>query len=169
MTVREKMKLVATVTVCLAAVLGVVITVIDVANSLRLAKRADDMTKEIFERVSVESSKENKSDDGYFTVTKDGEGFSYDIEHSAIGENEALEMAAKALKKKSNVGYIGNYRYKKVDVGGSTVIIFLNCYQQVFAIKSFALLSVIISLVAVLAAGCLTYVLSPRIMNAIKQ
>ena len=49
---------------------------------------------------------------------------------ASIDADTAVEYANKALSKRSDEGYIGNYRYAKIDNSGETVLIFLNASRE---------------------------------------
>ena len=92
---------------------------------------------------------------------------------ASIDEDSASEYAEKALSKRSDNGYIGNYRYLKTESDDATVIIFLNASRELQIAKSLLDLSIIISVLSLTLVFILVVIISKKaikpIENNIKQ
>ena len=92
---------------------------------------------------------------------------------ASIDADTAVEYANKALAKHSDQGYIGNYRYTKIDNKGETVLIFLNASRELQFARTLGLLTVEISLASLVLVFILVVIFSKKairpIENNIKQ
>ncbi len=81
---------------------------------------------------------------------------------ASIDDTKAETFGQRALSKKSDRGYIEEYRFLKQSVGNSTVIIFLNAIRERQYIKSLLIMTIVISLVSLLLVFVLVVILSRR-------
>ena len=92
---------------------------------------------------------------------------------ASIDADTAVEYANKALAKRSDEGYIGNYRYAKIDNSGETVLIFLNASRELQFARTLCLLTIEISLASLILVFILVVIFSKKairpIENNIKQ
>ena len=92
---------------------------------------------------------------------------------ASIDADTAVEYANKALSKRSDEGYIGNYRYAKIDNSGETVLIFLNASRELQFARTLCLLTIEISLASLILVFILVVIFSKKairpIENNIKQ
>ena len=92
---------------------------------------------------------------------------------ASIDANTAVEYANKALAKKSDDGYVGNYRYTKISNGDETVLVFLNASRELQFARTLFLLTIEISLVSLVLVFILVVIFSKKairpIENNIKQ
>ena len=92
---------------------------------------------------------------------------------ASIDADTAVEYANKALTKKSDDGYIGNYRYTKINNGDETVLVFLNASRELQFARTLFLLTIEISLVSLVLVFILVVIFSKKairpIENNIKQ
>jgi signal transduction histidine kinase len=92
---------------------------------------------------------------------------------ASIDADTAVEYANKALAKRSDEGYIGNYRYAKSDNSGETVLIFLNASRELQFARTLCLLTIEISLASLILVFILVVIFSKKairpIENNIKQ
>ena len=92
---------------------------------------------------------------------------------ASIDAGTAVEYANKALAKRSDAGYIGNYRYAKIDNSGETVLIFLNASRELQFARTLCLLTIEISLASLILVFILVVIFSKKairpIENNIKQ
>ena len=86
---------------------------------------------------------------------------------AAISQDQAVSMANEALSKNGDTGYIGKYRYKVIDNG--SMVIFVDCSQQLDYAKNFLLISVFVAIGACLAIFVLVFFLSYRAVQPIAQ
>ena len=112
----------------------------------------------------------------FFVVRVDGTGqatfLSMDF-IASVDENSASEYADKALARRSDKGYIGNYRYLKTESDDATVIIFLNAGRELQIARSLLDLSITISVLSLTMVFILVVIFSKKairpIENNIKQ
>ena len=112
----------------------------------------------------------------FFVVHVDNEDnatyFSMDF-IASVDENSAVEYANKALARKSDTGFIGNYRYSKIDKDGETILIFLNASRELQFARTLGLLTLEISLASLILVFILVVIFSKKaikpIENNIKQ
>ena len=92
---------------------------------------------------------------------------------ASIDSDTAAEYADKALAKHSDRGFIGNYRYAKIDKSGETVLVFLNAGREIQFARTLGLLTLVISLASLVLVFALVVLFSKKairpIENNIKQ
>ena len=92
---------------------------------------------------------------------------------ASVDENSAVEYANKALARKSDNGFIGNYRYSKIDKDGETILIFLNASRELQFARTLGLLTLEISIASLVLVFILVVIFSKKairpIENNIKQ
>lgn len=109
-------------------------------------------------RMSAETPFETR----YFSVTvDDGGNQSIDVSHVAsVSEEEAQKFAADILESQKTDGYIGQYRYRATQTEEGTLLVFLDCRNDIQNIKNFALISLLVGAVCILLVLILVVVLS---------
>ena len=92
---------------------------------------------------------------------------------ASIDSDTAAEYADKALARNSNRGFIGNYRYAKIDKDDGTVLVFLNAGREIQFARTLGLLTLVISLASLVLVFALVVLFSKKairpIENNIKQ
>ena len=92
---------------------------------------------------------------------------------ASIDSETAVDYANKALSKKADQGYIGNYRYAKIDNGDETMLVFLNASRELQFARTLGLLTLEVSLVSLILVFILVMIFSKKairpIENNIKQ
>lgn len=109
----------------------------------------------------------------YFTVTLDEEGkvLSSNLgKIAAISREEAEEYAGYVFKNDTIKGFKGIYRYR-VDRGNddNTMIIFLDCRQDIESFKIFALTSLLVSAFGLLAVFILVLIFSKIVFRPVEE
>ncbi|MDD3279107.1 MAG: HAMP domain-containing sensor histidine kinase [Lachnospiraceae bacterium] len=107
-------------------------------------------------RLSAETPFETR----YFSVRVASDGSqSIDVSHVAsISEEEAGNYATEILKSQKNSGYIEQYRYHSTVSEDSTLLVFVDCRNDLQSIRSFAIISMLVG------AVCMALVLLPVIV-----
>lgn len=106
----------------------------------------------------------------YFTVTADADGTLTDCNLERIAsvtEEEAEEYAASALENSETTGYEGIYRYRISREGDTTLLIFLDCSQDLGTVETFAKTSFGISLIGLAAVFVLIVVFSRLVFRPV--
>ncbi|MBR3004018.1 MAG: GHKL domain-containing protein [Lachnospiraceae bacterium] len=88
----------------------------------------------------------------YFAAVVSSDGTIKDIDISriiSVDRTTAEEYVQKALSGSSNKGFIGQFRYMKMQDGDDTRIVFLDCGRRLEAFNKFMLISILIGV-----AGC---------------
>lgn len=176
------------------AVLAVVMGAINIANYQRVVSRADEMTELLarndgrLEMPPVNNPMGNRAGRGmfrpegmspetpfstrFFTVTLDTEGnvLSSDVGNiAAIDSDDAKEYAKKAFEKGKLKGFAGIYRYNIVKSGENIMIVFLDSSQNLDNFKSFALISVVASVLGLLAVFILVLIFSKIVFKPVEK
>jgi len=112
----------------------------------------------------------------FFTVRIEDSGNTTSISTdfvASIDSDTAAEYADKALARKADQGYIGNYRYAKIDKDDGTVLIFLNASREIQFARTLGLLTLAVSIASLILVFILVVIFSKRairpIENNIKQ
>ncbi|MBE5762701.1 MAG: HAMP domain-containing histidine kinase [Clostridiales bacterium] len=86
---------------------------------------------------------------------------------AAISQEEAISMANEAVSSNKDSGYIGNYRYKVVNDG--SMVIFVDCTQQLDYAQNFFLISMIVAFSAIVAIFVLILLISNKVVKPIAE
>ena len=114
----------------------------------------------------------------YFVLyyTESGSLLRAEMNHiAAVTEDDADTYLAVALKHGEGFGYTGTYKYEVVDTGGGQYMaIFLDCYNELHALRTVALISLLgvagcVTLVFVLVLVLSRRAITPVIESAEKQ
>ena len=112
----------------------------------------------------------------FFTVRIEDSGNTTSISTdfvASIDSDTAAEYADKALARNSDRGFIGNYRYAKIDKDDGTVLIFLNAGRELQFARTLGLLTLAVSIASLILVFILVVIFSKRairpIENNIKQ
>lgn len=104
------------------------------------------------------------------TLNADGEAVCTDLLNVAtVDEATAIEMAQAAQKRGKDKGFSDGYRYLGDGQDAQTQWLFLNREREIATVKSFLLISVLISLGGLLMVFVLMVLLSGRIVRPIAQ
>ena len=88
---------------------------------------------------------------------------------ASVDESEAIDYALSALSKKSDRGYLGGYRYARIDSDDATVVVFLNCENEIRSMNSILCMTLAISAAALLLVFILVVLLSKKAIQPIAQ
>ena len=165
----------------LLAVLVVIIGGINMVNYTNVVNNADSVLSLLSEnegrfpknnafprRPNREMSPELPFESRFFSVLLDGDGQILQTETgniAAVDAESAIAMAQTAAAKKSGTGFLGDYRYQKVQEGTRVRIIFLDCGRSLESFRTFLFASILISLCGFLVVLAVVTLLSGRIMR----
>jgi signal transduction histidine kinase len=108
----------------------------------------------------------------FFVVrfNEEGEASSFYMDYvAAVDEVNAVEYGIKALNGKGDRGYIKGYRYKKLSLGDSTVIVFLNVEKELQSMRLLWVLSALIPFVILLPVFILVVIFSKKAISPIAE
>lgn len=107
-------------------------------------------------------SEETPFETRYFSVKVDEEGNqTIDITHVAsISEEDAQGYATQILSSQKTGGYIGQYRYRLTKTDTNTLLVFVDCRNDISSIQNFALISLLVGAVCILLVLFLIIILS---------
>ena len=165
----------------LLAVLVVIIGGINMANYANVVNNADTVLSLLSEnhghfpnlsffshRLHKDLSPELPFESRFFSVLLDENWLSLQTETgniAAVDVESAIAMAQTAAAKKSGTGFLGDYRYQKVQEGTRVRIIFLDCGRSLESFRTFLFASILISLCGFLVVLAVVTLLSGRIMR----
>lgn len=175
-------------------VLSVIISGIHVMNYHRIENDADRMLSLIAEndgkmpfgkpkfemgkkddfgkRDMIKFSPETPYETRYFSVVIGANGI---VERSDTGKIAAIdtESAVQYAKEIYNGNKIsefeGNYRFLKYEKNGSTIITFLDCTRELDGFRSFIIISIIVSILGLLAVSALIVIASKVILKPVEE
>ena len=89
---------------------------------------------------------------------------------SLIADQDALQSkVVEALEKGKTSGFIGSYRFLKVETNVGDLILFLNCQRELDSYESFVKNSVLISIGVILSVLVLIILVSKRVIAPIQE
>ena len=89
---------------------------------------------------------------------------------SLIADQDALQSkVVEALEKGKTSGFIGSYRFLKVETNVGDLILFLNCQRELYSYESFVKNSVLISIGVILSVLVLIILVSKRVIAPIQE
>lgn len=89
---------------------------------------------------------------------------------SLIADQDALQSKViEALEKGKTSGFIGSYRFLKVETNVGNLILFLNCQRELDSYESFVKNSVLISIGVILSVLVLIILISKRVIAPIQE
>ena len=111
-------------------------------------------------------------DTRYFTVTFDSNGKAVDSNYdniAALGESDAEKLAKGIFDGDKEKGFKGNYRFRKADSDGGTMVIAVDCYRGLGNFRSFLLYSLLVSVLGIMSVFVLVLVLSKRAVRPVAE
>ena len=119
-----------------------------------------------------ELSPEMPYESRYFTVQLNSNGEAVLVDTgkiAAIDSETAIEYAENLWSRKSDSGFISNYRYLRQYNPGGMMIIFLDCRKNLSSFRSFLFYSLICSLAGMIAFAVLVLLLSRMVMKPVQE
>lgn len=89
---------------------------------------------------------------------------------SLIPDQDALQSKViEALEKGKSSGFIGSYRFLKVETNVGNLILFLNCQREIDSYESFVRNSILISIIVIISVFILIVLVSKKVIAPIQQ
>ncbi len=172
--------------ITLFVMLTVIMTAINLLNYMSFANSSDETLEIIAENKGRipdgkdkgdKKSKPEKKEDispetpyetRYFSViyNKDGKTVHYNTEHIAAVDGDAAKKYADDVLRQGEIkGSYGVYRYLVTESDKGTAVTFLDCEKALDSVRTFFVISILISLAGLLAVFVLIYFLSKRIIR----
>ena len=179
-------KFIATAVGSVAVVIAILAITLNLINYYKLEERIDttllDASKsQALIRIFAEDgddliiTKNSSSTTDYngFSIAKvDGVGkivkaYRDDI---LLPNQEALQSKVfEALKEGKTSGFIGSYRFLKVETNVGNLILFLNCQREIDSYESFVRNSILISIIVIISVFILIVLVSKKVIAPIQQ
>jgi len=108
----------------------------------------------------------------FFIVRYDASGnfASAAMDHVAsVDSQQAQQYGTQILNARTKKGYIGIYRYAKIQVNESTVVIFLNASKELRDVNALQILTLVVSIVSLILVFILVVVFSGRAIKPIEK
>lgn len=172
-------KMVATAMVSLLVVLTVILCAIHGVNYQAIVTSSDDVldilgaNRGMFPRPGVEGfSPEMPYEARYFSVLLNPQGQTILVDTgkiAAVDQQEAVNFASQVWQGQNTRGFLGEYRYLKVQEGPDWRIIFLDCGRNLATFRGFLITSLWVSAGGLLAVFVLLVVVSGRIAKPVAE
>ena len=94
---------------------------------------------------------------------------SYRDDALIVNKDDLQKLVSKALKKTGESGYIGTYRYLKVNNDAGNLVLLLNTQRELDSFHAFLRNSIIISLIVILSVLILVVMVSKKVIAPIQQ
>ncbi|WP_294785666.1 HAMP domain-containing sensor histidine kinase [uncultured Eubacterium sp.] len=117
-------------------------------------------------------SKETPFETRYFTVTFDSDGNMSDCDTgkiAAIDEDSAKEYAGEVYTSSKITGFFDIYRYRVTETEDGTMIVFVDCRQEITTVKNFAVNSFGISTLGLAAVFVLVVFFSKLVFRPVAE
>ena len=88
---------------------------------------------------------------------------------ASVDDMQAIEYTTQALEDKADQGYIGSYRYKRIDADDAVVVVFLNCERELQSMRSILCMTLVISGTALILVFFLVLLFSRKAIQPIAQ
>lgn len=163
------------ITMCsIAAVFGILMVIINVANYYDVCKNADRRLDILEDNGGAFPRSDLFHEDGspgdkkphmqglspeapfetrYFTVRLDNEGVVLSVDTgriAAVDTEEAAQYASKLYTRGKMSGFYSNYKYRAISDNGGFMYIFLDCGKELSTFHSFLTASIMVSLLGIL-------------------
>ena len=184
---KMKWRVILSAMLAFSAVIMMIAVLVNVVNFYAVTNRADHTLSYILELENNISDKsgseapppgpfmalpdlESNYMTRFFVVRFDAEGnaiSAYTDYIAALDEEEAVELAKRAVRKKIDSGYLGEYRFVSQGVGDTTVVIFLNATRDLQFVKSLRNLTIVIVAASLILVFILVFFLSGKAIRPI--
>ena len=126
------------------------------------------MDKKMKEGMSPETPYETR----YFTVFFDDRGNVSAADTgfvAAISTDDAMELAKEAYENSRASKFIGNYKYKKANFNGGTMVVFIDCSRDLDTVHSFVMTSIIMGSIGMILVFILVVILSKIVVKPMAE
>ncbi len=156
-------------------VVFLIAAVINVTNYLEIDDKAKEIVEilvendgrfpQVFEKPTQHLTAETPYTTRYFTIKLDENGEIINTDTKSIilvSEEQAIVYAENILETGKETGYINRYKFQVVDMDYGTLMLFIDCNQELTMFYSFLQSSILIGLVTLLCVFLLMVVLSKK-------
>lgn len=179
-------KFVASAVMSVAIVITLMATTLNFINYYKLEQRIDETLYETSRSSAINTIfSENSETDlviakntaasassgfSLAKIDKNGNIIKSYRDDSLISSQDALQKMTKQVVDKSNdSGFLGSYRYYKVETNTGDLVLFLNCQRELDSYYSFLKNSIIISGIVILSVLLLVVMVSKKVISPIQQ
>lgn len=126
------------------------------------------MDKKMKEGMSPETPYETR----YFTVFFDNKGNVSAADTgfvAAISTDDAMDLAKEAYENSRVSKFIGNYKYKKANFNGGTMVVFIDCSRDLDTVHSFVITSIVMGTIGMILVFILVVILSKIVVKPMAE
>lgn len=126
------------------------------------------MDKKMKDGMSPETPYETR----YFTVFFDDRGNVSAADTgfvAAISTDDAMDLAKEAYENSRVSKFIGNYKYKKANFNGGTMVVFIDCSRDLDTVHSFVMTSIIMGAIGMILVFILVVILSKIVVKPMAE
>lgn len=144
-------------------------TLLDASKSQAIAK----IFSEDGDDLVITKNSTNPTDYNGFSIAKvdsDGEIIKAYRDDTLVSNHDALQnKVEQALEKGGTSGFIGSYRYLKVNTEVGNLILFLNCQRELDSFESFVKNSILISIFVIVSVLIMIILISKKVIAPIQE
>lgn len=144
-------------------------TLLDASKSQAIAK----IFSEDGDDLVITKNSTNPTDYNGFSIAKvdsDGEIIKAYRDDTLVLNHDALQnKVVQALEKGGTSGFIGSYRYLKVNTEVGNLILFLNCQRELDSFESFVKNSILISIFVIVSVLIMIILISKKVIAPIQE
>lgn len=144
-------------------------TLLDASKSQAITK----IFSEDGDDLVITKNSTNPTDYNGFSIAKvdsDGEIIKAYRDDTLVSNHDALQnKVEQALEKGGTSGFIGTYRFLKVETEVGNLILFLNCQRELDSFESFLKNSILISFVVIVSVLILVILVSKKVIAPIQE
>ncbi|MBO4888505.1 MAG: HAMP domain-containing histidine kinase [Firmicutes bacterium] len=108
----------------------------------------------------------------YFTVTLNKDGTVKEINTgkiAAVSSSDAIQMVSKVNNSGKETGYDGNYKFLRQISDEEQLFIFIDCTRDLTSVWSLVKISLLVTVLALIAISILVILLSPRMIKPVAE
>ncbi|WP_448912908.1 sensor histidine kinase [Gemella sp.] len=144
-------------------------TLLDASKSQAITK----IFSEDGDDLVITKNSTNPTDYNGFSIAKvdsDGEIIKAYRDDTLVSNHDALQnKVEEALEKGGTSGFIGTYRFLKVETEVGNLILFLNCQRELDSFESFAKNSILISIFVIVSVLIMIILISKKVIAPIQE
>lgn len=144
-------------------------TLLDASKSQAITK----IFSEDGDDLVITKNSTNPTDYNGFSIAKvdsDGEIIKAYRDDTLVSNHDALQnKVEQALEKGGTSGFIGSYRFFKVETEVGNLILFLNCQRELDSFESFAKNSILISIFVIVSVLIMIILISKKVIAPIQE
>lgn len=108
----------------------------------------------------------------YFTVTFNSEGTAVSVNTgniAAVKTSDAIALGTDIYDSGHSSGTTSDYRYRRLETDGQTMIIFLDCHKSLTNFRTFLLSSILVSVIGLVSVFILVIVFSKMVFKPVAE